>query len=222
MFKKFSLIQSKPEANCPQPMTPAIQALTDIWLKNSNYAIQVIDIGTELWHCGRIPTSEHIENNNALWTTRNADHQNHYVGSAKSPNSFRPYQPTKLQLSTLRKLKAADFNTASLLDFTVQHCATNHQIMKETLRAWCVGQGLDAIVSINRGPDEVVIVYPADDLKIVNTVFRKWRSPFGTGQSSDDDDAYGPRSMLCTAPVFAKRPKLSPPMRVTIPIANCW
>ena len=175
--KMFSLFKSKPKAkaSCPQlgvftqPITTASQALTDIWLNNSNCAIDFIDIGTELWHCGRIPSFEHIENNLALWTTRNPDHQDHYVGSAKSPNSFRPYQPTKMKLSTLRNLKAADFNTASLLDFTVQHCATNHQIMKETLRAWCVDQGLDAVVSINRGPDEVVIIYPADDLKIVDT-----------------------------------------------------
>lgn len=179
MFARiFSFFQSKPKAkaSCPQlvghtqSVTTAKQALTDVWLNNSNCAIKFIEIGTELWHCGRIPSSELIDNNLALWTTCNPDHQDHYVGSAKSSDIFRAYPPTKLKLITVRKLKAADFNTASLLGFTEQHCSTNHQIMKETLRAWCVDQGLDAVVSINRGPDEVVIIYPADDLKIVDTV----------------------------------------------------
>ena len=180
--KKISLFQSKPkqkataESSSPQlsdstqPITTAAQALTDIWLTNSSSAIKFIDIGTELWHCGRIPSSEHIDNNLALWTSCNPDHQDHYVGSARSPDFIRAHPPTKLRLSTVRKLKAADFNTASLLDFTKRHCSTNHQIMKETLRAWCVDNGLDAVVSINRGPDEVVIIYPADDLKIVDAV----------------------------------------------------
>ena len=179
MFTKFfSFSQSKPKAKASclhlvghtQPVTTAKQALTDVWLNNSNCAIKFIEIGTELWHCGRIPSYEHIDNNLALWTTCNPDHQDHYAGSAKSPDFIRAYPPTKLKLSTVKKLKAADFNTASLLSFTEQHCSTNHQIMKATLRAWCVDQGLDAVVSINRGPDEVVIIYPADDLKIVDTV----------------------------------------------------
>jgi len=117
MFTKiFSFFQSKPKAKagCPQlvghtqPVTTAKQALTDVWLNNSNCAIKFIDIGTELWHCGRIPSSEHIDNNLALWTTCNPDHQDHYVGSAKSPDSTRAYPPTKLRLSTVRKFRHPD------------------------------------------------------------------------------------------------------------------
>ena len=138
--------------------------LTSIWIDNNSRTF-TLNTGTVLWHAGRIPEQKDIKNHKLLFTTRNEGHKDHYVGNAKAHEEESGCPPAKIELTIQRNLYAADFNCASLGEFQSRHFI-NHGGLKAALREWCIENGFEAIVRINRGEHEVAIVYPATDLKI--------------------------------------------------------
>lgn len=150
-----------------QVATAALDELTSLWRKAGG-AEQLVGQGTGLWHCGRIPSIQEMDDGQALWCTKSLAKSDDYAGWAKAPTRGVHHRPTKLELEVRRDLRAADFAMHSLLMFTQNHCRANHDLMKLTLRTWLAKHGFDAAIRTNRDADEVVLVRPASDLVIRN------------------------------------------------------
>ena len=103
-------------------MKVALEELTRIWSASSNSRLVNVGTGTRLWHCGRIPSFEHLDGERALWTTCNADRADVYVGFAWEPASWTANPPTQLELVVCKELRAADFAAHSLVRFTQEYC----------------------------------------------------------------------------------------------------
>jgi hypothetical protein len=143
-------------------------ALTEIWKTNGSRTC-VLPEGTLLWHCGHIPSTAEVDDFEMLWTTRDALKSEDYAGVARNTDGRDLRAATRVDLLVSNDLAAADFNKASLQDFTIALCDCRHDTMKSALRAWCIEYGFEAIVSINGGIDEVAIVQPRTHLTIVTT-----------------------------------------------------
>lgn len=144
-----------------------LNTLSDIWARVGNSAIETLPMGTAVWHSGHIPSMTDMDDKRALWTTRSEAHNSDYVGTARETAKWRNAQPTRLALETVRTLNCADFNSASLHNFTMEQCDCNHDLMKQSVRAWCVENGFDAIVRLNSDPTEVVFAYPRSSLRLM-------------------------------------------------------
>lgn len=157
-------VKSKDEKNSAE----RDKALTDIW-KKAGCKSEMMPINTTLWHGGTVSNASELDDSRALWCTNDLTKANHYDGTAREHGKFAKLPPFRLHLVTTRELKLANLGSASLLQFTVQHCNSRHNEMKFALRAWCLANSFDGVIDINRGQDEVVVSLPRSNLKIVNT-----------------------------------------------------
>lgn len=143
----------------------ALNELTRLWHEAGGAELSLRQ-GSRIWHCGRIPSAQEMDDGKALWCTGNFAKSDDYAGWAKAPLPGAQHHATKLELETRRDLRAADFAMLSLRKFTQDHCRSHHDLMKHALRTWLMANELDAVVRINRDEDEVVIARPATDLII--------------------------------------------------------
>jgi hypothetical protein len=67
----------------------------------------------------------------------------------------------------------ADFGSASLGQFTMNHCKNSHNAMKAALRAWCLQGKFDGVVNLNGDASEVVVCRPMTELT-VELSFKLW------------------------------------------------
>lgn len=149
--------------------SPAIQALTDIWTLAGHAGIEFLRKGTAVWHSGLITTMAEMDDHKALWTTRSADCQTTYCNSARADSAYAKKPAALLMMTLNTDLRAADFNSASLLKFTQDYCNSSHDQMKATLRAWCIHYKFDAVVRLNSDATEVVVVKPATSLSLITS-----------------------------------------------------
>lgn len=137
----------------------ALDALTDIWMQAGGLSV-MLPSALALWHCGAISCQADLDDDRALWTTRDPAKQDYYVGWAKEGNRWMTVQAHKCLLTTNRLLRAADFDSASLSAFTTEHCGAMHDRMKVALRAWIIANGFSAAVRLNSDASEVVLTHP--------------------------------------------------------------
>ncbi|GAB2812245.1 hypothetical protein GCM10027276_11410 [Comamonas piscis] len=159
------LVKSKEDKNSAERE----KALTDIWTKAGGES-EMMSMNTKLWHGGTVSNSSDLDDSRALWCTNDPNKANHYDGTAREHGIFAKLPPFRLILVTTRELKLANFGSASLMQFTVQHCNSRHDEMKAALRAWCLAKSFDGIIDINCGQDEVVVSLPGSNLKIVKAI----------------------------------------------------
>lgn len=145
-----------------------LDALKRIWTVAGSSA-SVLPAGQHLWHCGRISTSDAIDNHRTLFTTRLESNRLKYAGFAGYASDWTDPPPSAIELVVRRDLIAADFAGASLLEFTRDHCDGRHTLMSLALREWCLCYGFDAIVRLNGADDEVAVATPRASLEIVST-----------------------------------------------------
>lgn len=165
----MSILRGEPLPSHQPVATSALEELTRLWHKAGGAEL-LIGQGTRLWHCGRIPSIQEMDDDRALWCTGNLAKSDDYAGWAKAPTRGVQHRATKLELEVRRDLRAADFAMQSLLMFTQNHCRAQHDLMKLTLRTWLSANGFDAAARTNRDEDEVVVVRPASDLVIATAV----------------------------------------------------
>lgn len=142
----------------------AFAQLDQLWHASSRNTVVILAKGTRMWHCGRIPSLQELDDARALWSTRDPSRADDYAGWAREPATWTQLPPTKLELQTQRDLKTADFALRSLLQFTEDYCQHQHDLMKRTVRAWALLKGLDGVVRANSDENEVMIVRPKSDL----------------------------------------------------------
>ncbi|MDT8992700.1 hypothetical protein RQP54_17645 [Curvibacter sp. APW13] len=170
---KTSAVQScAPAMTAPAaPVTPSplsqeqASALLAIW-SVSGAVIVTLGPGTLIWHEGIIASATDIIDEKALWCTRNQAKATRYAIIAKEWAQTNNCSAHRLCLRVRRPLKMADFDGASMNDFTLRYCDVNHGKMKAALRAWCLQHALDGVVNVGGDADEVVICRPATELDI--------------------------------------------------------
>lgn len=141
--------------------------LEKIW-EQAGSLVESVSPGLRVYHSGHIPTMDQMDDERALWTTRSEDCKTHYVGSAREAVKWAKHAATLLTLEVSRELKAADFDSASLLAFTKSYCNYDHNQMKVAVRTWCIRNRFDAVVRLNSDPTEVVLVRPKSSLSLVH------------------------------------------------------
>jgi hypothetical protein len=141
-------------------------ALTSVW-QSAGGGVELLLKDMRLWHCGRIKSTDQIDNQSTLWTTRIEANRLHYAAIAQSPCDWTENPAAAIELRTCVELIAADFAGSSLLDFTRDYCDCKHPLMSRALRDWCLSLGFGAIVRLNGGHDEVVFSTPRSSLKVV-------------------------------------------------------
>jgi hypothetical protein len=147
----------------------ALGALDEIWKVNGK-GLQRLEVGLRLWHCGCSPTHLDLRDDLMLWTTRNEEERLHYAGIAKQQGAREKLSAALLELAVVRPLRAADFNRASLGEFTMKHCDANHDAMKAVVRAWCLLREFEAVVRINGGEHEVAVARPRSSLTLISSM----------------------------------------------------
>ncbi len=152
-----------------QGMTAALAVLTAIWQASGSKSLQ-LQAGQQLWHCGEVVTTADLDDERALWTTRDEELQDYYAGWAKESARLGAKPAHKATLATETELRAADFDSASVLDFTATYCGAQHGQMKRIVRDWMLAQGFDAIVRLNRDPSEVVLARPRSQAAVIGAV----------------------------------------------------
>jgi len=148
----------------PMQQQLAFAQLDQLWHASSRNTVVILAKGTLMWHCGRIPSLQELDDERALWSTRDPSRADDYAGWAREPATWTQLPPTKLELQTQKDLKTADFALRSLRQFTEDYCQCQHDLMKRTVRAWALLRGLDGVVRANRDENEVMIVRPKSDL----------------------------------------------------------
>jgi hypothetical protein len=148
----------------PMQQQLAFAQLDQLWHASSRNTVVILAKGTPMWHCGRIPSLQELDDERALWSTRDPSRSDDYAGWAREPATWTQLPPTKLELQTQRDLKTADFALRSLRQFTEDYCQCQHDLMKRTVRAWALLRGLDGVVRANSDENEVMIVRPKSDL----------------------------------------------------------
>ena len=143
-----------------------LAALTAIW-EAAGSKSQQLEAGQQLWHCGEVVTTADLDDERALWTTRDEALQDNYAGWAKESARLGAKPAHKATLATQRELRAADFDSASLLEFTATYCEAQHGNMKRAVRDWMLAKGFDAIVRLNRDPSEVVLAKPRSQAAVI-------------------------------------------------------
>ncbi len=143
-----------------------LDALTSIW-RGAGGTHELLVPGTRLWHCGRINSTEDIDNHRTLWTTRDESKRLNYSAFAQYASDWTDPPAAAIELQTCTELIAADFAGASLLDFTRDHCDCKHPLMSRALRDWCLSRGFNAAVRLNGGHDEVAVASPRVSLQVV-------------------------------------------------------
>lgn len=145
-----------------------LSALTRIWELAGGDKFEILSPGLLVYHSGHIPTMDEMDDERALWTTRSEMCKTNYVGSARECVKSSKHPATLLTLTTNQELKAADFNSVSLMKFIEDHCNFEHSQMKVAIRNWCIQNWFDAIVRLNCDPTEVVFVRPKTSLSLLH------------------------------------------------------
>lgn len=148
-------------------MESKLNELGRIW-DQAGSLVENLSPGLRVYHSGHIPTMALMDDERALWTTRSEERKTHYVGSAREAVKWSKHAATLLTLAVRRDLKAADFDSVSLLLFTRTFCNHEHNQMKVAVRSWCIRNGFDAVVRLNSDPTEVVLVRPKTSLVLVH------------------------------------------------------
>lgn len=143
-------------------------ALQAIWASAGSLEV-TLAAGTVIWHGGTVPSAAALLDAVALWATSDQNSSTHYDAWAIGDAQRTGKTAHRLELSLRRPLRMADFACLSLQQFTMQHCRS-HDGMKAALRAWCLQQGFDGAVNVNRVQYEVVICRPATELDEVVSV----------------------------------------------------
>lgn len=130
----------------------------------------MLPTGLQLWHCGAVANAGDLDDDQALWTTRDPDRQYLYAESARATCKYLKKPPHLSALVTRQPLYAADFASSSLGEFTATICRTQHERMKQFLRQWMLENDFDVIVRLSGDPSEVVLAMPGVQASVTSSV----------------------------------------------------
>jgi len=122
--------------------------------------------GSDLWHSGLIAGAQSVDDAVALFATRDRGLSGLYRPQAGVAALRSGRVAATVRFATRIDLRLADFGRLSLRNF-MERFGFSHDDAKRALRSWCLEEGLDGVVELNRGSDEVVICRPAQHLEVV-------------------------------------------------------